>query len=418
MLHRQLIWNPGMRVAVVRPTYKSVKENIIPQWRDKILAYGFDPHRYNPIARPIGGTERVEQVLYHNGSRMVFGGMDDAGKILGGEFDIIFYNQVEQGKEEEWEVLWSRLRWGQWLNPYGFGAKLLIGDCNPSRRKHWILNRAAANKTMLCYIELTANPLLYYDDEWTEEGKNYINDCKIRFTGLRLRRGLYGEWCSPDGLVYEYDPQKHDVDLQPGDIGSDFQWSAAIDHGSNHPFVFQLYCGPRDRSKLFLYKEIYKPGLDVDEMKGMVDHLLKQYLQPFNKTPKDLIWTTADHRPEINKTLAKLGLPIKNAEKEVLPGIETVKLALRDGRIKFNVNSLTHKPDHERNDRALPIKTVEEFDRYSYKEEDKMDGSEKDEYPVKAFDDGMDPLRYELVEWFKPYVERQVISKVLPPPKY
>ena len=398
MLHKELINNPGMRVAVVRPTYKSVKENIIPQWRDKILRYGFDYHINNPILRPIGGPERVEQLLYHNGSRMIFGGMDDPGKILGGEFDIIFYNQVEQGKEEDWEVLWSRLRWGKWNHPiFGFDTKLLIGDCNPSRRKHWVPNRADQGKTLLCYVYLDSNPQLHYNGEWTEEGTAYRESCKLRYSGLRLRRGLFGEWCSPDGLVYEFDPAVHEVELLSGDIPSDWEWSASIDHGSTHPFVYQLYCGPKDRSKIYLYKEIYKPGLDTEEMKQIVGQLQKQHLPK----DKDLEWTVADHREDINKTLSKLGYPITRATKEVLDGIDNVKVCLRDGRILFNKHSLFHDPDRERNEKSLPVKTVEEFDRYSYKEEDKMDGSEKDEYPIKAFDDGMDTLRYEIAEWYK-----------------
>ena len=418
MLHRQLIRNPGMRVAVIRPTYKSVKENIIPQWRDKVLLHGFDPHPLNPIERTIGGTERVESLLYRNKSRMVFGGMDDSGKILGGEFDIIFYNQVEQGLEEDWEVLWSRLRWGRWKYPYGYGSKLLIGDCNPSRRKHWILNRAEQGKTKLCYVGLDSNPYLFYNGDWTEEGEIYREDCKLRFTGLRLRRGLYGEWCSPDGLVYEYDPDKHDMKLMKDEIGKDWKFSAAIDHGERNPFVFQLYCGPPDKSYVVLYKEIYKPGLDTDQMRNMVDDLLKKHL-PHGKTAKDLQWTVADHRPGINKTIGKIGLPIENADKELEPGIDCVQLCLRDEKVFFNVDSLAHRPDRERNEKAWPIKTVEEFDRYAFRDEDKLDGSDKDEQPVDAFNDGMDTLRYELVKWNKPTVRIPTVrsnKKIVPKP--
>ena len=207
---------------------------------------------------------------------------------------------------------------------------------------------------------------------------------------------MYGEWCSPEGIVYpEYDPSVHDVEEEEIDIKHDWIWTAACDHGFNHPFVFHLYCGPKDRSRLYLYKEIYKSGLDVDETRMLVKHLLDQHL-PSNK---DLLWTVADHRPEINKTIEKLGIRVESAEKEVLQGIQTVRDYLQAQKIFFNKNSLTHAPDLKRKEAGNPIRTVEEFERYSYKDESKMDGSDRDEIPIKSFDDGLYTTRYELVKW-------------------
>ena len=80
----------------------------------------------------------------------------------------------------------------------------------------------------------------------------------------------------------------------------------------------------------------------------------------------------------------------------------------------INKNSLSHAPDRSLNDRSLPIRTTEEFERYSYKEEDKMDGSEKDEYPIKAFDDGMDPMRYEAVKFFRRFSNYHFVSSTVP----
>ena len=411
MIHRFLMFNPGMRACVVRPTYKTVKEHVVGQLRDKLLRYGFDPHPNNPIERPIGGNERTEALLYKNGARMIFGGMDDPGKILGGEYDLVFYNQVEQGKEEHWEEFWGRLRFGRWTYPYGPGTKLLIGDCNPSRRKHWILNRADKGITELRYAQLTANPYLYYNGEWTQEGQEYVESCKKRFTGMRLLRGLYGIWCSPDGVVYPEFDEDNEVEEWEIPIKDNWIWSASVDHGYNHPFVFQLWCAPPNRSKNYLYKEVYQSQLDVDDLKDEVAKLLQTHL-PSHQTLK---WCVADHRPEINKTVQKIGIRIDNAEKEVLPGIDLCKTKLRDNTILFNKNSLSHAPDRVLHEKSYPTRTVEEFDRYSYKEEDKMDGSEKDEYPAKGFDDGMDPMRYEAVKFFAPHGNYQFVSAAVPP---
>lgn len=403
MLHRFLIHNPGMYVMVCRPTYKSVKGSLIPQFRDKILKYGFSSHDLNPIVRAYGG-ETPSELIYKNGARMYFAGMDrDPDAILGGEFDIVFYNQVEQGKQEHWEKLASRLllaRHGKWTVPYG-KRSLLIGDCNPSRKRHWILERLLNpdSNLELHYVGLEDNPELHNGNDWTQIGIDYIADSKKTLTGMILRRGLFGEWCSPEGIVFpEYDPDLHDIDEPDIPIQDDWIWTAACDHGGVHPFVFHLYCGPKDKSCLYLFKEIYKTGLDVDQMRDMVRDLLERYLP----SHQNLHWTVADHRPEINKSIQKIGIPIEAAEKEVLPGIETLRQYLVSAKIKFNKSSLVHAPDLKQQNAGNPIRTVEEFERYSYKEEDKMDGSEKDEYPIKAHDDGIDTTRYEIVKWNEP----------------
>ena len=116
----------------------------------------------------------------------------------------------------------------------------MIGDCNPSRRKHWILDRAAKEISELRYVELTANPHLYYNGEWTEAGHEHIDSCKQRFTGMRLLRGLYGIWCSPEGIVYPEFDSNNEVEEEDIPIERDWIWSCSVDHGFNHPFVFQL----------------------------------------------------------------------------------------------------------------------------------------------------------------------------------
>ena len=406
-----------MYVMVCRPTYKSIKQSLIPQFRDKILRFGFSPHIHNPIHQAFGG--QVPQHLnYKNGSIMFFAGMDrDPDSVLGGEYDIVFYNQVEQGQKDHWEILASRLlesRHGMWTYPNG-KRSLLMGDCNPSRKRHWILERARnpENNLELHYMGLEDNPELHDGTTWTQTGLNYIHDSDKTLTDLLKRRGLHGEWCNPEGVVYEYDPKRHDIKQNAIPIDNTFEWSAACDHGGVHPFVFHLYCYPKDRSSLYLYKEIYHTGWDIDQMRDAVNKLLSEHL-PQNKTLK---WTVADHRPDVNKSLQKIGIRIDNAEKEVLPGIESVKHVLANDIVKFNITSLNHKADPHQKNAGNPIRTVEEFERYSYKDEDKMDGSEKDEYPVKAYDDGMDTLRYQIAKWMVPKVKHVDFHSIHPLPK-
>ena len=194
-IHELLCWNPGMYAMVVRPTYTSIQGSIILQLKDKILRDGFSGPN-NPIKTAFGG-QTPSRLIYKNGSIMFFGGMDrNPDKILGGEYDLVFYNQVEQGEKEHWEILASRMleaRHGFWNYPYP-NSSLLIGDCNPSRERHWILQRLLMPDTNLSmvYVGLEDNPDLHDGDDWTNKGKKYLQKAKTTLSGMELQRGLYG----------------------------------------------------------------------------------------------------------------------------------------------------------------------------------------------------------------------------------
>ena len=205
--------------------------------------------------------------------------------------------------------------------------------------------------------------------------------------------------CSPEGLVYRYNPNIHNIEQAELEklIEPDWSFSISIDHGDVNPFVAQLWCWPPDKSVLYLYKEIYLIEEDLDKKCELIQNLIS-YI-PSNNV---LSYGIGDHDRGKNLLLSKYlpGIQITPADKaDLLGGLEIGKTALNNGKVKFNITSLIHDPYQKLLEAAKPIRTVEEFERYSYRDESQMNGSENDEKPLKNHDHGMDAYRYQIVEW-------------------
>ena len=388
---------PGLQSIILRKEKTTVYNSILPQFVDKILPFGLDSRPANPV-HPHNGKRTPTHLEYFNGGKMVFGGEDDSGKVLGTEWDVAFYSQCEQANFDFWQRLGRRCngRRGGWIDN-GRQRGLLLGECNPSYRKHFLKRLQTDGLLEMITVSHNDNPTLFYDGQWTALGLQTIEDLKNNLVGIEYRRGYLGEWCSAEGTVYGdyYNPEIHDleeeeIDRRRSESDLPWTWYGGIDYGERHPFVYGLFCGPEDYSEIYLYKEIYKTGLDVDQMREEIFELNDTYIPEGD----DLEWVVADHKPEVNKSLQKMGLPIKNADKEVLPGINLVKKRFNSNQLFFNKNSRDHEPDYHQVEKNFPTRTTEEIERYVHKDEDKHNGSLQDEIPIKLHDDGLDVVRY------------------------
>ncbi len=177
----------NVQVAILRREFSSVV-NTIQQSFEKLIING------DSSIMPHGGG-KVSWFDYPNGSRIWLGGMDKPDKILGGELDIIFANQVEQFKLNGWEYLTTRAtgRAGHIPNPQ------VIGDCNPAGSRHWILTRQ--NTTLLKSFH-EDNPLLFDDDGNATEQGNRTLGILDKLTGARLLRLRHGQWAQSEGVVF------------------------------------------------------------------------------------------------------------------------------------------------------------------------------------------------------------------------
>ena len=366
---------------VVRKTNKALMRSVIPQYENKILPV--HPMSSKSLVVPYG-RRSPQWYDYPNGGRMVLGGMDDPDKVLSSEYDIVYYNQCEEGTLEDWEKLSARCngRSGRWIEN-GMVCNQLLGDCNPSTPIHWIKKREKSNRLRLLQTKHKDNPTLYIDGEWTPQGVKTIRQLKDSLTGIRYQRGYQGIWVAAEGQVYEFNDNIHVIKTLP-DL-TKWQKYRAVDFGLKHPFVCLWFAKNPDNGALLCYREWRRTNWTVAEHAEKIKELSEG---------ESISYTVADHDAEDNLTLNRAGIPTRLAEKSVLRGVEAVKLRLKNKRLLFYADALVEQ-DPELIRQGDPLDVIQEFPGYVHKPLDKhMGDPAKDDIPIKGKDDGLDASRY------------------------
>ena len=184
-LHALCVKYPNLNTFIGRLTYKSLLTTGIKTYENKVLPIHPD-HPNSPIKK-YGGS-KPDFYKYPNGSEIHIIGLDNPDKLLSGEYDFGVFIQTEEITLDIWEKTLSRLTGRAGNAPY----TQLMGDCNPSLPKHWILERAKS--TLKMYRQLHKNnPMLYNQKtgEITEQGEKTMGILNS-LTGLRYKRGVLG----------------------------------------------------------------------------------------------------------------------------------------------------------------------------------------------------------------------------------
>lgn len=185
-VHKTLTRYPNARATLLRKVRATVYGTVLETWRKVITFGGVQPREYGGI--------RPSLYVYPNGSKLFIGGMDNPGKILSGERDIIAVNQAEELDAKAWETLTTRTT--------GRGAVIpnpcTIGDCNPADPQHWILQREESGMMKVLRSLHVDNPTLHDGNDWTAQGHRTIETLQS-LTGARYARLYQGEWVADDG---------------------------------------------------------------------------------------------------------------------------------------------------------------------------------------------------------------------------
>lgn len=373
---------------LVRKTRASVFSTVLRTYA-KIL------HLRGNDAKPFGG-KKPEWYDYPNGSILYIDGLDKAERLLSGEFDIIYGNQIEQFTLSDWETLTTRATGRAGNAPYS----QVIGDCNPASQQHWVLSRKPARVLPSFHKD---NPRLYSaDGQPTEAGKRSLKILS-QLTGVRRNRLYLGLWASAEGMVYAdfnattmvvdwFEPPKH------------WQRIVGIDFGYNNPFVAQWWAID-DYGVLWLYREIYFTNRLVEDHAKTIQRVEKWWFydddgniitdsvgnaKP-NPARERIEVYVADHDAEDRATLYRYGIHTIAAFKGVMLGIEAVQSRMQRNTIRFMRDTLvaldpelenTHKPTH----------TLEEIESYVWSKQ--VDDKPNKDVPIKLNDHGMDTKRY------------------------
>lgn len=389
LVDRILRMYPNVQAVLARKIRDTIVPSVLGTYR-KLIADRAD-------VKPYGG-QKPEWFDYSNGSRLWLAGLDDPGKALSSERDIIYINQAEELSIGDWETLTTRAT-GRAAN---IPHSLMLGDCNPAGKNHWITQRKSLYLLKSYHKD---NPTLFDDyGEITPRGRKTL-EILSGLSEPRRSRYFLGLWASAEGQVYPtYDENTHVIERFA--IPVDWPRLRIIDFGFNNPFVCLWAAYDQARDRLICYREIYMTGRVVEDHAAQIGDAegwqynaqtgVRTWTRPI-KERENIIATICDHDAEDRATLERHGISNVAAFKAIKLGIEAVQARLKvrpdtgDCGLYF-FNDMLIEVDPELDKAHLPKSTLEEFEGYVW--EVSKTGKPNKELPVDRNNHGMDTVRY------------------------
>ncbi len=375
-IHNICMNTPHVRVLMVRKTKASMAETTLKTFEAGILGQG------HPL---LSGPTRINRkaYVYPNGARIVVAGMDNAGRIMSSDYDLVYVQEATELSESDWDMLSSRLR------NYVLHYQSIIGDCNPDSEKHWLYKRYKDQKLRMLASKHTDNPKLYNPEtgQWTEDGADYLRRLQ-NLGGVRLKRYYEGIWASAENAVFEeFDAQRH---IMYGALPNFTRYYTGVDWGFTHPGAMLTFGVTRDND-LVLVDEVLRKGQTVEWW--------VQQAKTINNRFKPVKFLCDPSQPNHIQSLALQGLPAMRGNNKIQFGLSLINERLKAGNLRFHINSLKY-PDPELQADKKPIRVTDEIPGYVW--------DSNKEVPVSVEDDGIAAMRYALSYIDKP------ISTTLP----
>jgi hypothetical protein len=174
-------------------------------------------------------------ITLFNGSEIWIGGLGDreqADKILGHEYNTIYFNEISQLSYAAVTTAYSRLA----MNVPGC-RNLFLYDCNPGSPLHWaykifIRKQQFLNGEPLVKPELYASMILNPEDNREHLPEDYISDILDALPEKQRARFRDGSWVKAEGVIY--DKFDETMILKPEELPATFdRITAGQDFGMN-----------------------------------------------------------------------------------------------------------------------------------------------------------------------------------------
>jgi phage terminase large subunit len=256
--------------------------------------------------------------------------------------------------------------------------------------------------------------------------ENLPDDYKLVLASMKGRyklRFVDGLWVAFEGSVYG-DVFNEDVNVRPkpdewvkwgGYPPPDWPRYRACDFGWENPFVFQWWAKRPERDQFWLYREIYRRHRTTSEHAERINELEKREMDTLRERVVDVSedanevrrWmeylvdreyrlSVCDHDPDGRETLARRGIEMDMADKDVRAGVQTVYQLMgvdADGEpgLVF-IRDAVDEVDEELVQEEKPLCTWQEVPGYRWKPA--REGENAREEPVKEHDHGQDAERY------------------------
>jgi hypothetical protein len=171
-----------------------LRETLLPWLDNTIGRANYDYHKHNDV------------ITLFNGSEIWIGGLGDreqADKILGHEYNTIYFNEISQLSYAAVTTAYSRLA----MKVEGC-RNVFLYDCNPGSPLHWaykifVLKKQFLSGEALIKPELYASMLLNPDDNRENLPDDYIDDILDTLPEKQKARFKLGLWVKAEGVIYE-----------------------------------------------------------------------------------------------------------------------------------------------------------------------------------------------------------------------
>lgn len=327
------------KILVMRKTYPALKLTSLELITNLLSKYNipFELNRADLILNTI------------NNNRMIFKSLDDPEKIKSiTDVDLIWFEEPTEISEKEYEMVNLRLR-GREL-PEGEFRQIIL-TFNPIDVNHWLYKRFFEKENDAFKQKYTYKDNRFIDKEYIKvlEGLKEKDEYAYQVYCL-------GEWGVLKGQIYSNYVIENFEDKKFDEV------IAGIDFGYNNPTAYVLV-GISD-NEIYVFDEIYRTQLTTPE----IIELVKMKNKEWNVNPTIYCETEPDRYNEMSKA----GLRVKEAKKDVIPGINFLKTK------KIHIHPRC-------------INFIKEIQGYKYKED--RNGNILEE-PVKFNDHLMDAVRY------------------------
>ncbi len=234
-------------------------------------------------------------------------------------------------------------------------------NCNPGSpahwfKKNWIEKRAEKN---LLYLHFTMDDNLSLAERVKQR-------YRAMYTGVFFRRYILGEWAMAEGLVYQFDTEKHIAKELP----QHGEYHISVDYGTLNPFSAGLWCVNGGRAVRL--REYYWSGREKQRLKTD-----EEYYRELETLAGELYIESVIVDPSAAsfiETIRRHGrFSVRKAKNEVLNGIRLTAAMLEAGVIKIGESCEN---------------SIREFSLYSWAEQGQEDKV------VKEYDHAMDDIRY------------------------
>jgi PBSX family phage terminase large subunit len=234
-------------------------------------------------------------------------------------------------------------------------------NCNPAGPGHWFKKQwiDERQKRNLLYLHFTMEDNLSLSEQIRAR-------YRAMYTGIFYRRYILGQWCLTEGLVYEFDPERHVTH----DLPECGEWYISCDYGTLNPFSAGLWC-VRDGVAVRV-AEFYHSGRE--QQRQLTD---EEYYRAIEQLAgdRDIRHIVVD--PSAASFIACIRshkrFSVRKAKNDVMYGIRLTAMMLQAGVIKIGSGCKD---------------AIREFGLYRWDDKGEVDK------PVKENDHAMDDIRY------------------------